>query len=208
MEFLISVQDINIEEEKIQVVKTWSEPKFIKDIYIFLGFANFYYCFIQGFCKIIALLISLLKTTSSLANVKTPLKSTKNSIFLTLKAKLAFFQLREAITKAPILHHFDTKHYIPIETDASDYVIGSIFSQLTLESGQWHPVAFFWRKIIPAKTWYKMHNQKLLAIVEVFKTWHHYLEDCKYKVFILTNYNHLHQFKDIKNLSLRQVHWA
>lgn len=38
------------------------------------------------------------------------------------------------------------------------------------EIGQWHSVAFFSQKIIPAKTWYKTHNQKLLAIIEAFKT--------------------------------------
>ncbi len=43
------------------------------------------------------------------------------------------------------------------------------------EIGQWHPVAFFSRKMILAETWYKTHNQELLAIVEAFKTWRHYL---------------------------------
>lgn len=36
------------------------------------------------------------------------------------------------------------------------------------EIGQWHPVAFFSRKIIPTETRYKTHNQKLLAIVKAF----------------------------------------
>ncbi len=60
--------------------------------------------------------------------------------------------------------------------------------------------------MISTKTWYKTQNQQLLAIVEAFKTWHYYLEGCKYKVPILTNYNNLYQFMDIKSLSSRQVH--
>ncbi len=36
--------------------------------------------------------------------------------------------------------------------------------------GQWHPVAFFSRKMIPIETWYKTHNQELLAIVKALKT--------------------------------------
>ena len=42
-------------------MKNWPEPKSIRDIQVFLGFDNFYYCFIQSFNKIAALLNSILK---------------------------------------------------------------------------------------------------------------------------------------------------
>ncbi len=66
--------------------------------------------------------------------------------------------------------------------DASGYAIGGVLSQLTSqvtsgsgdlaksEIGQWHPVAYFSRKMIPAETRYKTHDGELLAIVEAFKT--------------------------------------
>ena len=31
-----------MEAEKIEVVKDWPEPKSVRDIQVFLGFANFY----------------------------------------------------------------------------------------------------------------------------------------------------------------------
>ena len=102
---------------------------------MFLGFANFYRRFIQGFSKIAAPFTSMLKTTSFPTIVKTPLKAIRNSTFLISEAKLAFLRLREAFTKVPILHYFDPKHYIQIETNTSNYVISGILSQLTLESG-------------------------------------------------------------------------
>ena len=37
--------------------------------------------------------------------------------------------------------------------------------------------------MIPIKTQYKIHNGKLLAIIKAFKTWQHYFEEWKYKVF-------------------------
>ena len=64
-------------------------------------------------------------------------------------------------------------------------------------------MVFFFQKMIPTDTRYETYNAKLLAIVEAFKTWNYYLEGCKYKVFLLRNYNNLHQFMDIKNLSFR-----
>ncbi len=91
--------------------------------------------------------------------------------FLTADARKAFTKLRQAFLKAPILNHFDQERHIRIETDASDYAIGGVFSQLNSDDlGQWHPVDFFSRKMIPAETQYETHDGELLAIVEAFKT--------------------------------------
>ena len=91
--------------------------------------------------------------------------------FLTSGVRKAFTELRQAFVKAPILHHFDPKRHIQVETDASGYAIGGVLSQLTSDDvGRWHPVAFFSRKMIPAETRYETHNGELLAIVEAFKT--------------------------------------
>ena len=62
--------------------------------------------------------------------------------------------------------------------------------------------------MISAETWYETYNGKLLAIIEAFKTWRHYLEGCKYEVLVLTDYNNLRCFMDTKTLSSRQVRLA
>ena len=142
--------------------------------------------------------------------------------FLTPNVKKAFNYLRLAFIKAPILRHFDLESYVRIKTNASGYAIGEILSQLNLDFNtlpndlnsnksdfsQWHLVASFSRKMIPAESQYKTHDIELLAIVEVFKTWHHYLEGYKYKVLVLTTHNNLQQFIDIKSLSFYQIRWA
>ena len=129
--------------------------------------------------------------------------------YLTPGAKQAFTQLRQAFTEAPILQHFDPDNHIRIETDVSGYAIGRVLSQLTLDNlGRWHLVAFYSRKMIPAETRYETHDGELLAIVEAFKTWRHYLEGCKHKVLVFTNHNNLRCFMDTKSLSSKQVRWA
>ena len=139
--------------------------------------------------------------------------------FFTPEARLAFIQLRQAFVKALIFHHFNLKSHIRIETNLSGYTIDGILSQLSSGTkpdgivtkdhlGQWHPIAFFSRKMIPAKTRYKTHNGELLAIVKAFKTWRHYLESCKHEVLVLTDHNNLRRFMDIKSLSFKQVRWA
>ena len=62
--------------------------------------------------------------------------------------------------------------------------------------------------MFPAKTWYKIHDGELLAIVEAFKTWRHYLKDCKHEVLVLTQHNNLCNFMDTKSRSSRQNRWA
>ena len=104
-----------MDEKRIQRVKTWSEPKSIRDIQVFLGLANFYQCFIQGFSKIATSLTPMLKTTtSSHVDAERTSKAPGNSNFLPPKAKLAFSWLRQAFIEAPILHHFDPERYIRI----------------------------------------------------------------------------------------------
>ncbi len=103
------------------------------------------------------------------------------------------------------------------------YAIGGVLSQLNSDQrhsesdensskssdvGQWHPVAFFSRKMIPAETRYDTHDQELQAIVEAFKNWRHYLEGCKYEVLVLTDHNNLCRFMDTKSLGSKQSRWA
>ena len=193
-----------MEEEKIDAVKAWNELKLVQDIQVFIGFANFYWRFIQGFTKITAPLTSMLKTSFQLADAlpatgidnsevvgsssgnegksaksdfTKPVRRAEEPSFLTPDARRAFTQLRQAFTEAPILRHFDPERHIRIETDASGYAIGGVLSQMTSETGQWHPVAYYSQKMIPAETRYETHDAKLLAIVEAFKNWRHYLED-------------------------------
>ena len=240
------------------------EPKSVQDIQVFLGFANFYRRFIQGFSRIAAPLTSRLKTAApperltleevgdveggdgvdssgieitkkseKLKGQKTSKsrklsKSGKNSSksgnspnfgateagpsFLTPEARSAFNRLRLAFTEAPILWHFDPECHIRIKTDASGYAIGGVLSQLAsgtspdgvvtkADLGQWHPIAFFSRKMIPAETRYETHDGKLLAIVKAFKMWRHYLEGCKHEVLVLMDHNNLRWFMDTKSLS-------
>ena len=66
LEYVISSQSIRMKDEKIEVVRNWSEPKSVRDIQVIIGFANFYQRFIRGFSKIAARLTSILKTTGLL----------------------------------------------------------------------------------------------------------------------------------------------
>jgi len=46
---IVERRQVKIEQEKIKVVKEWKTPTKVKDMESFLGFVNFYQCFIQNF---------------------------------------------------------------------------------------------------------------------------------------------------------------
>lgn len=62
-------------------------------------------------------------------------------------------------------------------------------------------MALFSKKMILAETCYKTPDIELLAIIEGFQTWRHYLKSCKYEVFMLTDHNNLEHFINTKNMS-------
>ncbi len=121
---------------------------------------------------------------SKVAKATSPGTSPEAWPFLTPEARLTYTRLKLAFTEALILHHFDPERYIGLGTDASDYAIGGDLNQLTSDQrlsgsdenffkssdfSQWHLMAFFSRKMIPAEIRYETHDQELLAIVEAFK---------------------------------------
>ena len=70
LKYVVSSQGIQIEDERIEAVRNWPEPKSVQDIQVFIGFANFYQQFIQSFNRIAAPYTSILKTTGSSDSVR------------------------------------------------------------------------------------------------------------------------------------------
>lgn len=68
--FHILVQGIRIEENRITVVKSQPEPKSVRYIQVFFGFANCYRKFVKNFNKIPVPLSLILQTTAKSTDVK------------------------------------------------------------------------------------------------------------------------------------------
>lgn len=138
-----------------------------------------------------------------LAKFKLFTKPSSRAGFSSPKTRLAFLELRQALIKVLILHYFNLKYYDWVETDVLGNAISKVLSLQMLDNlNQWYQVAFSFRKVILAETQYKSYKSKHLAIVEVFKTWHYYLEGFKHKVLIHTDHNNLYRSMDIKNLNI------
>jgi hypothetical protein len=80
----------------------------------------------------------------------------------------SFKELKNRFTTAPIFTHFDLAKSCIVETDASDFTLGAIFSQNDDER-RFHQIAFQSRKFQPAEINYEVHDKELLAIIDFFE---------------------------------------
>jgi hypothetical protein len=89
--YILSPKGLTMDSSKVQSIQDWPEPRKVKDIQSFLGFANFYQQFIYNYSNIVIPLTHLMKkgvTWNFNQNCQSAFKSLKN-----------------AFTSAPILMH-------------------------------------------------------------------------------------------------------
>jgi RNase H-like domain found in reverse transcriptase len=179
--YIMTINGIQMDSSKVEAVLNWPVPTSVKELQSFLGFANFYRRFIEGYSRITALLTDLTKkimieTDASEYGISAILPKDpegskpqgKQPFTWGTAAESAFQELKKKFTIALILATFDPERQIILEIDASDYVIDMCISQPDPE-GRLRPVAFYSRKMIPAELNYEIHDKELLAIIEVFR---------------------------------------
>jgi len=84
-----------MDEEKIRMIKEWKEPRNLKGIQSFLGFANFYRRFIQDYSRITAPLTRLTRKAVDWGWGD--------------EQQMAFQTLKTAMVTEPTVQHFDTE---------------------------------------------------------------------------------------------------
>ena len=179
---------------KVQTIQDWPEPRKVKDIQSFLGFANFYRCFIYNYSKLTVLLTCLTQ--------KGTLWDFSDS------CQTSFETLKKAFTTAPILKQWIPGSSLIVETNASDYALGAILSTISDSNNEVHLIVFHSRTFMSTELNYDIHNKELLAIFEAFKSWCHYLEGSPTPVDVITDHKNLEYFSTTKLLTRHQARWS
>ncbi len=104
-----------MDPRKVQPINDWATPIFVRDVQCFFGFVNFYQCFIALYSLIVVLLTQLTK------------KDQPFSWEVEVEVDNAFQSLKASFTTTPF--NYFSKPFV-LETNASDFAIGPIFSQL------------------------------------------------------------------------------
>ncbi|MBW0463709.1 hypothetical protein O181_003424 [Austropuccinia psidii MF-1] len=121
-----------------------------------------------------------------------------------LEGLLPPFQiLTEAFTTAPILFHFNPSLRTIVETDASDYALGAVLSQVN--DSVKHPIAFDSCKLLQAELNYEIYDKELLGIVWALNLWRAFLLSLSYSFEVLTDHSSLQYFMYSKVLTCRQA---
>ena len=118
----------------------------------------------------------------------------------------SFNSLKEAFTSTPILTHYQPDMPIIVKTDASDYTITGILSNICPD-GEIRLVTFYSCMLTTPELNYDMHDKELLAIFKAFHSWRHYLEGSASPVDVATDHKNLVCFSMFKVLMRRQARW-
>ena len=126
-----------------------------------MGLAGFYRRFIRGYASI----------TAPLVHVTTLAKFTWSP-----QAQIAFDQLKQALSQAPVLALPDFNLPFTIETNASGVGMDAVLSQRN------HPITFF-RKPFPPKLLHaSAYVRELFAITAAIKKWWQYVLGCRFTI--------------------------
>ena len=182
-----------MEEKKVKDVLDWLTPKCVKDVQKFIGLANFYRRFIEGFASIARPLHDMVKKDKKWE--------------WTEKQEEAFNLLKEKFTKEPVLVAPDLDKKMRMEVDVSDYATGGVLS-MECEDGLWRLVAFLSKSLNEMERNYEIHDKEILAIIRGLENWRHLLEGMRSKFEIWTDHKNLENFMKAQKLNWRQARWA
>ncbi|KAH9247294.1 hypothetical protein BASA81_015094 [Batrachochytrium salamandrivorans] len=181
--YIISSNGIRMDPSKISAVQEWPTPRKVRDLQVFLGFTNFYRSLIKDYSNMTCHLTKLFK---------------KDSLFVWGPEQEKSLQaLKDAFAHSDFLTHPDETRPFIVETDASDYAISGVLSQYD-DTDVLRPIAFYARQMNSAERNYEIYDKELLAVVDSFKHWRHFLQGGHHPVTVLCDHKNFGVFHDNK----------
>ena len=156
LEYILLPSGLTMSDNKVKIIQDWLEPKKVKNIQYFLGFANFCHQFIFNYLDIIIPLTHLIWKDISWK--------------FDFSCHNAFNSLKKSFISTSILTHWIHDVQLIVETDALDYTLTAIFS-IVNKDNEVHLVAFYSHTFTVAELNYDTYDKELLAIFEAFKIW-------------------------------------
>jgi len=187
---VIGPNGIEMEEEKVDRVLSWLEPKNVKDVRKFLGLANYYRRFIKDFAQVARPINVLMRK-----DVKWQWE---------VEQQKAFDKLKRVFTIKPVLVVLDLDKKFRVEAGTSNYTTGGVLSMKCLDE-MWRLVAFISKFLSDTERNYEIHDKEMLAVVRCLEVWRHFLEGAAIKFEIWTNHKNLKYFMKVQKLNRRQA---
>ncbi len=186
--FIIFIERIVVDFDKISVIKDWAELETVKGVQSFLGFCNFYRRFINEYGRIAQPLIDFIKKIMRWCWID--------------KYQKFFEYFKNAFMRAPILVHFDSVIKTILETNSSIFICIKVFFQKGID-GFFHPIGYYSKNITKVEMDYPIHDKEMLTIVLALKRWRSDLQSLHVPVLIIIDHRALEHFIEKRLLNDR-----
>ena len=182
---------LQCDPRKIADVKGWPVPDCLKSVRQFLGFVGYYRRFIPNFADLAEPLLAL---------------TGKDVLFVWRPAcEVSFTGLRDAMVRAPILAFPTESGDYVLDTDASNFGLGGVLSQI--QNGVECVIAYCSRALRPSQRKYCTTKREMLAVVSMCIQFRSYLRGARFT--LRTDHKSLvwlHRFKDTEGMMARWLH--
>ena len=148
--YFISHDGIRPDPKKIKTIKHFPVPRNVQELQSFLGFVNFYTTFIENYSFYIKPLIELLKKDKKYEWIESQQE--------------AFEKIKSLFDDSMILTYADPKRPYILTTDASDFAISAVLSQMD-DNNTEKIVCFVSRTLKGSECNYFTTEKEMLALV-------------------------------------------
>jgi len=162
---VITQEGIKPNPDKITKILEWKLPSTQKEIKQFLGLSGYYRRFIKDYSKLTKPLSKCLKKDTKI--------NTQDEEY-----KTSFNSLKQIIASDQILAYPDFERPFILTTDASNYALGAVLSQI--QEGKERPIAFGSRTLNEAESRYSTTEKEALAIIWSVQKYKSYLYGHKF----------------------------
>lgn len=192
--YIVSVEGVRPDPEKIESILNYPIPKSIKDIRRLIGLTGWYRRFIPDYSTLTAPITELLKTN----------KTKQIKFQWTDDARESLEKIKIRLTSAPILSNPNFQVPFILQTDASDVGLGGVLVQGEGEEEQ--VVAYWSRKLTSAEKKYQTTERECLAVIQAIEHYRPYIEGTHFTV--ITDHASLLWLQNLKDPAGRLGRWA
>ena len=184
-------------KSKVEAVLEWPRPRTQTQLRSFLGFTNTFRSFVDGYARVATPLLQLTKKMGASKSRRVEWSDVAQRSFETLKA---------AICNSAVLAVADDNKPFVLNTDASDYAVGAVLSQLD-DSGRLRPIGFVSEKLSDREYGWSPYEKELYAVIVALRHWSMWLMHARHPVTVNTDHASLRFLLEQPKLTAKQTRW-
>ena len=186
---IVSAQGVGVDPDKVAKVVSWATPTSLTQVRSFLGLCAYYRRFIKAF--------------SSVAKPFFRLMEKGQEFYWSPACQEAFELLKKLLTEAPILAYPRPEGRFILDTDASNFGIGAVLSQI--QDDDELVISYASKTLNRHQRNYCVTRREMLAIIVFVEQFHHYL--CGSNFLVRTDHAALYWLLRKRNPENQMARW-